>query len=302
MKIVAKSALVDAQIKAKLDLGCDAIEIQLIDDFFENIDDAAKSANEVLSKLDVHTYPIEVVHSPLLSNKSDAVLEDYVLRNPNALMQIAALANYFGERQSNQCIVVLHMYSNFDCLQHNVKLLAKITDLTENILASYPNVTIAIENVTPAYSNNGHLVLCNNFQYDNVRLVSYLRDTLCTTRVGTVLDICHAKMSIKYLDGIYDILGQKDSKQSLSDYFIQNQSVIKLIHLADFTGSGHDKGCHGTVPSSEQMYEFVELYNRFQYSCPVTLEVHESDYLTCRNYQLAHLRLTEALTILEDYK
>lgn len=302
MKIVAKSALSDTQIKAKMDLGCDAIEIQLIDDFFENIDDTAKRADEILCKLDVHTYPIEVVHTPLLSNKSDVVLEDYILRNPDALMQIAALADYFGKKQSVQCIVVLHMNSNFDCLQNNVELLAKITDLTENVLATYPNVTIAIENVTPIRSYTDRLSLCNNFQYDNVRLANYLQDTLYTTRVGTVLDVCHAKMSIKYLENIYNLLDEPDSKQSLYDYFMQNQSVIKLIHLADFIGSGYDKGTHGVVPNAEQMYEFVELYDRFKYSCPVTIEVYESDYLACRNYQLARIKLAEALARLNDYR
>lgn len=293
MQIIAKSAFDESQINAKLDAGCDGIEIRLLDDFFTNIGERSKSCASVLTHLPIGKYKVTAVHTPLL--KSDVTLEDYLFKNTDALYQIYDFANYLGKKQDKSLILILHMNSSSDDILGNGAMWLKVLDVFGDLLRRGSFVDIAIENVTPVRNHMGHLTLCNNFEFDNVRVVKALREKLKTDRIGTVLDICNAKMSIEYLHDIYAKLGLQESACSLRDYFMLNGPVVKLIHFADYIGSGYGPNQHGTVPNTDATNEFVKLYEQYNYTCPVTIEVYEDDYLVNRNYSLTKLQLNAAL-------
>lgn len=293
MQIIAKSALNDSQFDAKVDAGCDGIEIQLIDDFFENISERSRSADSVISQLPIGKYNIVAVHAPLL--QEDFTLEDYINKNLNALYQIYDFTNHIGKKQNKSVILIIHMISASDDILNNESAWLQLSDIFADLLHRGSFVDIAIENVTPVRNHTNRLTLCNNFAFDNVRVVKALREKLKTDRIGTVLDVCHAKMSIEYTHAIYEKLNMLESVSELRDYFLLNSSVIKLIHFADYAGTGYGKGEHGIVPTAEATVEFVDLYEKYKYSCPVTIEVYEDDYLVNRNYSLAKLRLKAAI-------
>lgn len=293
MQIIAKSALNADQFNAKVAAGCDGIEIQLIDDFFENISEKSRSADSVLARLPIGKYNIVAVHAPLL--QEDVTLEDYINKNLDALYQIYDFTNHIGKKQNKSVILILHMNSASDDILNNESVWLRLSDIFADLLRRGSFVDIAIENITPIRNHTNHLMFCNNFEFDNVRVVKALREKLRTDRIGTVLDVCHAKMSIEYTHAIYEKLNMLESASQLWDYFLLNSSVVKLIHFADYVSSGYAKGEHGTVPTAEAAKEFVELYKKYRYTCPVTIEVYEDDYLINRNYSLARLRLKSAI-------
>lgn len=110
------------------------------------------------------------------------------------------------------------------------------------LLLKYPYTELAIENITPV--RNAHqkpLYRSNNYKFDNVVMAKELRKQLHTDRVGTVLDICHARITDRYMNELYKILGDEPEDYSLDNFFKLNKDVIKLIHLADMRGSGFGK-------------------------------------------------------------
>ena len=67
-----------------------------------------------------------------------------------------------------------------------------------------------------------------------------------------------------------------------------NAPYCKLIHLASFKNSGYAPLDHGTGWSNENKYKLkhiMDLYRRYNYTCPITLEVIETDYLKSDNYK-----------------
>lgn len=158
------------------------------------------------------------------------------------------------------------------------------------VLFKYPFIELVIENVTPlrkVYSDEVHL--CNNFSFDNIELVKYLREELNTKRIGTYLDTCHATISRKYMEAVYnEIGGIKCLDYFLESYFKRNKDYAKLIHLSDAQGSGYDSGRHGVSFNNKSIGKLrgiIDLYYKYDYSCPVTLEVNEADYSICDCYK-----------------
>ena len=299
-KIYAKSAFDVAQINSKLKHGCDGIEIQLLTELVNKLGDY-NFAEDVLNlsegRWDEYIGKIKAVHAPLLSHfgLDDVCIESVVDSEDFKLLdQICYIANWFGEKQNEKVIIVMHSETTVDTMLLIGDTWKHTLNAMGCLLFKYQHIEIALENVTPLRISkfNKELKLCNNFKSDNLDMVKRLREGLHTDRIGTVLDICHARMTEKYMTAIYKELSDRECEDySLESFFKSNKEYIKLIHLAGMKGSGYGKGKHGTIfdvedtDSMDNLKKFIELYDKYEYTCPVTLEVEETDYTTSDGYR-----------------
>ena len=85
---------------------------------------------------------------------------------------------------------------------------------------------------------------------------------------------------------------------TIEDYFQQNQKYCDLIHLAKKVGHGMTNETHGQPMSKEDkqlLTNYMNLYKKYDYSCPIVLEVKETDYLKCNGYRDTKELLEEVL-------
>lgn len=290
-KIYAKAALTQDQIKSKLDIGCDGIEIQLLAELINGEVGHYHKAEDVYNLDDFKDYNIEVIHAPILSwyGLSDVTLEDFVDEDMIFLEQVFKVADYFGKLHNRRTLIVIHSETTVRLMKALGDIWGRAIKFLGYLLLKYPNTEVGIENVTPLRGISKPIYLCNNFKFDNVEMAKTLREELNTDRIGTVLDTCHAKISKKYMNVIYEAIGDIEPENyDLEEYFKANKDTIKLIHLADFKGNGYGKGKHGTKLCDENIdfvEEFISLYNKYEYTCPITLEVEESDFILSSNYK-----------------
>ena len=133
------------------------------------------------------------------------------------------------------------------------------------------------------------LHLPNNFAFDNVDMVDRMRHILKTDRIGTCLDTCHMMLTQKYIRGLYEMVGDIAVPDlSTRKFFEMNKPFLKLIHLADMTGSGYGKGRHGIPFYKEtegKLKGIMDIYNSNNIVCPITLEVEETDFSVSSGYR-----------------
>lgn len=301
MLIYAKSALNKEQIDVKNNIGCDGIEIQLLGELVKEGLGSYYNINEVIDLSEFEDYNIKVVHAPILSKigLSDINLEDFLGKNHKLLEQTLYIANYFGEVQGETIVVVIHSECTLNRLKSDESFWNKLLCTFDIFLTKYKNIEIAIENVTPIRSyKDGYLTLGNNFTFENTDIANELNKELNTNRFGTCLDICHAMMAERYVGKIYEGLEEASGDYSLDAYFKKNKTLIKLIHLADFKGNGYGKENHGTPfgkHNKDKLRSIIDLYNKYEYKCPITLEVREDDFLISDCYKMTKETLDDIL-------
>jgi len=295
MEIYAKSAFSIKNMIVKQQIGCDAIEVQLLDELFKI--GGYNSIHQIFDLDQFKDMPISVIHSPILYGKRAIALEQLCDSKDLFLFyNIFELAEYFGKIQNKDIIVIIHSETCLKALSEIGNMLYNIVKNVDKLLLMFPHVKLAIENVTPLRNFDKGPQLCNNFYDDNVILVDYLKKELQTDRIGTVLDTCHAMISEKYISVLYDALGEEKPDFSLDYYFDRNKEDIMLIHLADFKGNGYGSGNHGTpFEDKQKCFDILDLYKKYNYSCPITLEVCETDFLVSDNYRKQKLMVDEYL-------
>ena len=289
-KIVAKATLALDQIKAKQNIGCDGIEIQLcsellgpkgIHDWIEA--DKIFKLNKFIGK------NIVAVHAPIIHSISDPVLE-WLVNDSDVLLldQIFYIANYIGENEDRDIRIVIHSESSFDTLNNNSQW-PKIVTVVGQMLNKYPRTILCIENVTPIrkISSGSIIQVSNNFYDDNVKMCKALRKALKTDRVGVVLDTCHQTITEKYMSLIYALSPHLKIPDYSIDYYIKTYApYCKIIHLADAIDNGYGKN-HGVPFDDADKFEHImDLICKYiDEDCYITLEVLEEDYLVNKNYR-----------------
>ena len=206
MQIYAKSAFKEKDMDVKVDIGCDGIEIQLLGELVNRESGKYFQAQKVFDLEKFIDYPITVIHCPLLWHfgLSDVNIESFATNDFELLNQVCYIANYFGKLHSKQIIVVIHSEMSMENM-NVIGILKRIESVIQYMLSQYPYIEMAIENVTPLRKvYGGEIHLCNNFSFDNVELVAHLREKLCTDRIGTCLDTCHAMITDRYMKAIYE--------------------------------------------------------------------------------------------------
>lgn len=291
LSIYAKASLDMDEIREKIRCGCDAIELNLEDDFLRyGKDFLGHYGKEMLSMKEIY-----VVHTPYNQDKEMINLEWIFGRKDSSLLEdVFALAQYCGKIWSHRVTVVIHScMAMYDFLQYEL-LQERIVEGLGTLFEKYDFVDLGIENtilMELGKKDKFQPRFCNGVYEDTHKLVQWLRNFF-GDRVGSVLDTCHAMMTEKYLKLLFEAadVGQMFSENVLKninmEYFFQvNQGICKLIHFNSMCGNGYrDK--HGTAfESLDDVRELLELYAKYQYQCPLTLEIQEKDYLDCENYR-----------------
>lgn len=302
MLIFAKSALDKQQLDCKMEIGCDGLEIQLLTELVDGKLGNYFNAEDAINLDRFKHYPVSVVHVPLLSHygMEDVNIESFCDEDFKMLDQVFYIANFFGLMQNKTVLVVCHSETD----KQNMMLVSdtwkQVKTAIGSLLLKYPYTELAIENVTPLRRvGSGNMHLCNNFHFDNVEMAKELRAEFSTDRIGTCLDVCHAMIARKYMLALFKELGEEPENYSLDAYFEANKDYIKLIHLADFKGNGYGPGKHGTAfdeNSKEKLRWIMSLYDKYNYQCPITLEVGETNYLISDNYAVTRNVLRSVLS------
>lgn len=289
--LYAKASLDRAEIEEKIRCGCDAIELNLENDFLLHGNDyLGYYGSELFVMKD-----IRVVHVPFNQDKEMLNLEwIFGRRDISALENVFSLAQYCGEKWNHEVIVVVHScMAMYDFMQYEL-LQERIVEKLGELFGQYPRVELAVENTIPLeLGKTGRFIprLCNGIYQDTAEIVGWLRDRF-GSRVGSVLDTCHAMMTKQYLrvlleaaDVSHIYSGDALEEINMEHYFRMNQGLCKLIHFNNSQGNGYREN-HGTAfERAEDVADILNLYDRYQYQCPLTLEIREEDYLDCRNYR-----------------
>lgn len=305
MEIYAKSAMVESQIQNKENIGCDGIEIQLLDELVDGHIGSYFNAEEVFSLDSLLKHNIKAVHSPILNKfgMSDINIESLCDDNNFKLLdQVCYIANKAGEIHNRQIIVIIHS----ETFRGNMELVNstwnRVVSRIGMILLKYPRVEIAIENLIPIREmSKGILHLANNFFDDNIDMVLELRKQLNTDRVGTVLDTCHAEVSIIFFDAVKKAFPNdiSDLDFSMDNYFRLNKDVVKLFHFSHTIGTGCKEGEHGMPfdnDSKQIAKNYLSLYNKYDIKAPITLEVAETDYNISNGFKESKRIIDECLS------
>lgn len=298
--IYAKASLDMEEIQEKIRCGCDAIELNLEDDFLLHGDHFLEYyGRELFAAKD-----IQIVHIPFNQDKEMINLEwIFGHKDISILENVFSLAQYCSGIWNHRVIIVIHScLAMYDFMQYELLQERMIKELGL-LFDKYPQVDIAIENtILLEFGKAGTFVprLCNGIYQDTSELVRWMRGYF-QDRVGSVLDTCHAMMTEKYLKLLLEMAEIERifahsilENINMEHYFQMNQGICKLIHFNNFRGNGYREN-HGTsFEHLEEVKEILTLYEKYQYRCPLTLEIREEDYSDCRNYRKTKKLIEEA--------
>ena len=291
LSIYAKASLDKGEIQEKIRCGCDAIELNLEDDFLKYGNNFLKHYGKELFDMK----DIRVVHVPFNQDEEMLNLEwIFGHKEFSVLENVFALAQYCSEIWGHRVVVVVHScMAMYDFMQFEL-LQESIVDGLKILFARYEQVGLAIENaVLLEVGKNDKFIprLCNGIYQDTSELVKWMREYF-GDRVGSVLDTCHAMMTEKYLkilleaadiSGIFPDVTVEDV--NIEHFFQMNQGICKLIHFNSLRGNGYRENHGMSFETPEEVQEILALYEKYQFNCPLTLEICEDDYLDCRNYR-----------------
>ena len=300
LSIYAKASLNMAEIQEKIRCGCDAIELNLEEDFLLH-------GNHFLEYYDEELFAIkdiQVVHIPSNQDKEMINLEwIFGHKDISVLENVFSMAQYCSEIWNHRVIVVIHScLAMYDFMQYELLQERMLKELGL-LFDRYPQVDIAIENTIPLeFGKTGRFVprLCNGIYQDTSELVQWMRRHF-GDRVGSVLDTCHAMMTEQYLKILLEMaeIERIFAQPILVDinmehYFQMNQGICKLIHLNNSRGNGYREN-HGTpFEDLSEVKAILALYEKYQYHCPLTLEIREQNYSDCCNYCMTKNLIEEA--------
>lgn len=299
LKIFAKASFDIAEIREKIRCGCDGLEYNLQEDFLR-----LGSRFETNYPGEAFTmYNVEAVHVPFYGDGQVMNMEHVFGREDvSPIRNVFRLAQYCADIWKHRVLVIIHSsLSYYDYMQYEI-LRRRLIEVLKQFFAEYPMVDLAVENVVPMeYKQNGKESprLCNGIFTDLTRIVCSLREQF-GERVGTVLDLCHAAMTEKYMKVLLqaaEFLPQGNPPEhldySMEHYFKIHRGICRLIHFNDFTGNGYMQN-HGTpFQDPEKAAAWMRLYEKYEYNCPLTLEIREENYKDCVNYRKTKALLTE---------
>lgn len=291
IRIYAKASFHSEEIREKIRCGCDGLEFNLQEDFLQK----GRCFETCYLQECFTMHNVEVVHVPFYGNGQVMNLEHvFQHEDLSPIRHVFRLAQYCADIWKHRILIVIHCsLSYFDFMQYEL-FRHRLEKALEQLFSEYPMTDLALENVIPMeYKETSEESprLCNGIFTDLIKITEYLQERF-GERAGSVLDICHAAMTQKYMTRLLsaaDFLPQKNPPEhldySMEHYFQMHQKTCKLIHFNSFTGNGYAQN-HGTAfQKQEDAAALLKLYKKYGYSCPLTLEIREDDYKNCINYR-----------------
>ena len=282
-----KTALIANQLEAATKLNPE-MEIQLLADFLKE-DYDLDQAMEMVKTYQPH---INVLHSPLAYGEDTdlaKIEEEETFKAADRTCQLAErLANYYGKRMP----VVFHFGGDIDEFKTQKTRHEAFLAAIKKLYQAYPSVDFYFENVTvfifSKHPKNPRLRYRDADAKTAPQLVRWLREVFeGSTRFYSVLDTCHALMTVRLIQTV-------GGEASLEDFFKENSGVCGLIHLANARnyGVGPDHGTPFLAEDQALLDEILNLYKNYGFDCPLTLEINEPDYERYINYQATLETLT----------
>ena len=291
MEIFAKASLKLAELQEKINCGCDGIEFNLEKDFLAK---GGSFETEYPKEL-FEMHNVGAVHYPFGTDRQMMNMEHIFQHEDLGTVQsVFRLAQHCAGIWGHRVLVIFHCsLSYWDFMEYEL-LRGRLEWELGQLFLDYPMVEAGIENVVPMeYNETGTESprLCNGIFTDTVKIVQYLRE-IFGNRVGSVLDTCHAAMTEKYMTALLaaaDFLPQEECPDeldySMDHFFRAHQGICKLIHFNDFIGNGYLQN-HGTpFRDPKKAGDLLEMYRKYNYDCPMTLEIQEENYKNCINYR-----------------
>ena len=291
MEIYCKCAIIDKELNTCKSLKCNGMEVQLLNDFITDY----KGSSHYIIELGEQLKDIKMVHSPL--NCGDAIdIENLIYSETfNVFVHVCELAEEIGKRNNSDIGVIVHTGMDMTDLNANEYLKKYLVNAFKSVLTSYSHIKLYIENVICISNGNmGYLHFRNGALPTYLGVIKYFRKELgngkehtedyYSNRLSGVLDICHALTAIKMLRGCGRYV-------ELEDYFAMvydDNRNIGLIHLAFVNNLGLNKGEHAigfTENTFKELEHIMKLYRKYNFSCPITIEVNEEDYSVYTNYK-----------------
>jgi len=278
MEILMKSALSAKELLARKKLSENNIEIQLFKNFYDEEISLVGYFNTIINS----GLNISVIHTPLSAGEAVEINHFHEERKRNVFIKTCELSNMLGISLKKNILVVVHCGMNFKEDINDFNKIKLIDDTLLFTLNKYSNISIAVENIIPIMASPAGIYGRNGFLNDNCLYVDYFINRYgFKDRIGTVLDTCHALTTIKLLQ--YCKMPIK-----LDQFFDWNKEYIKLIHLANIGDNGYGENNHGIGfidgEDLELLSEIMKLYLKYDYSCPITIEVIEKEYIKPVNY------------------
>lgn len=267
-RLYVKSAVDLEQLKVRNKYNKE-VEIQLFGDLMD------REIEEILETIEKSDSRIVAVHSPIVKSDELYIHQIFNQSKFDMIEKTFMLADVLGEKYGILMPVIFHNARSKEELIGEGHL-SGFTLKLNRLLTNYKNTALYLENLIPVVKmSDGKITTCSAFLDETPKLVQLLRNVIGGNRVYSLLDTAHAEISMSYMKAIglnYD----------LEDYFKWYEDTIGLLHLSWGEGFGYGVNEHAyklTEEHEDYMIKFQKLYEKYNYECPITLEVLEEDYL-----------------------
>jgi len=302
MLLVAKSSCDKKQLEDRYNKGFRYIELQLTKDFLEeNI-----SIDNYCAKVLNNKWDVLSVHMPLIAGGQDIDLEFFSLpKYKKVFKDVCALTQRCAEFYRHPVSIIIHSSFTLRMYELIPILFDYIKDLFSEIISSYPDITFSFENVFPINIKEDHIFLQNNVFLENAILVKYFNNYFNKNIFYSTLDICHLLGTLTVMEIFKDEEKYQKYRFSIEDYFKSNADTINNIHFNNIVDCGLDKMKHSAKfdrnnPEDIRLIKhLLNLYKKYNYNCPLTLEIDEEDYENAILAMEAKDLILEQLEILE---
>lgn len=279
MKIVAKSNTELQQLNDRKKKGFKYLELQLTATFLSDDFDMNKCFKNILN----HDWDILSIHMPLIPGGEDINLEYFSFpQYLKVFYKTCDMAQRCAEFYNHEVSIIIHSGFSIRMFNQIPGLFTFIKNLFSQCIQKYPQVTYSFENVCALNIRNDYIAFNNVVFDENAELAKHFNKILNTHKFYSTIDICHALINMKLFNNMSEEHKMKKFLVDLDFYFKQNKNNINNIHLNNFRNYGLDKMDHGADFSrkeDEKLLDLIlELYKKYKYSCPITLELDELDY------------------------
>ncbi|MGU8835537.1 TIM barrel protein (plasmid) [Clostridium perfringens] len=291
MKLSTKTSFNLNQIKVSLSKGLPYIEFHTeYSDFQKDID-----FQKIRDLLDENNVSCLTVHSPITDNSNNfdtislGTLYKENRRNNIELYKKCIIAANILSSSSNP-VVVAHIGTGYNLNDSTLNNLSEediqkilneakddLTEINSYIDENYPGTIFAVENMPHfSYNSKGDMF---GWYFGTGHDLPIFIEQLDLPNIKTCLDICHIQMSIAI-----DKLSNPYKNNTVTDYIKSYANSIGLVHLNKAVGLGERQLTHSQPydPNNEEdlniLSEIISCFYENNYSCPITLEINDTDY------------------------
>lgn len=168
-------------------------------------------------------------------------------------------------------------------------LIGEILNFVQYLLCIFPHITLAIENEMIINIDGITRLSCgpNDVPCFIRRVRKNLPENM-RSRLGSVLDICHALSTIRIKNHIFGFDDNKDELLQLEKYFVSGIDTCLICHFNNLQHYGIGKE-HGTgfFNEEERFFDFLKLYQKYIPESDLVFEIREDDYSDAKNFENA---------------